>query len=607
MRGKAFWPCALLTVIASAPLGAQDFRVELFRPQAARVLSLAAGSAPVLICRGRSPRPCLRVNPGATANCSLVGRAVRCTTPGHAQTFSTFSARSDAPFHLQALTSKSSRAALPRAVRVREAEFLLRQDGLRVIATVDLETYVEGVLAGEVAILKAPPALEAMAVVARTWALGARGRHRADGFDFCSLTHCQVFRLPSEIPGERLDALANAVRRTSGQVLKYSGRLIDAYFSAHCGGMTEAAGDLWPDRAQPYLVNVRDPYCAGSAHSSWRQELALATVRKILEEDMGVALGGPLRGLRIDAKTASGRARILRVSARSELRIDANQFRYSVNRRLGWNTLKSNLYDLDRQGDSLIFTGHGLGHGVGLCQAGAAQMGRLGIDYERILAHYFPGAAIGQVAAAPAASVLSSEHFELVFPPGQQPWVSETLAGIEDSRRSLAARAEALPRKVRVETWETTPEFIRATGQPGWAAASNDGQSIALQPLAKLKRKGILRQTLRHELAHLVIHRLGAPGVPQWFEEGLVLYFTREKINAAPARDFAGRSLEQAVTKPRSETEMKAAYAAALARVQALARKRGEAALWQILEHPTPADIGTLKQQRIYPATSDLL
>jgi hypothetical protein len=94
---------------------------------------------------------------------------------------------------------------------------------------------------------------------------------------------------------------------------------------------------------------------------------------------------------------------------------------------------------------------------------------------------------------------------------------------------------------------------------------------------------------------HLAIHPRRAPGVPPWFEEGLVLYLTGEQVNAAPARDFAGRSLEQAVTKPRSEAEMKAAYAAARAKVRALARQRGEAALWQMLEHPTPADLQALK------------
>ena len=595
MRSKPFWGCAFLMLVASAPVVAQNFRVELFRTQAARALSLVAGSAPVLVCRRGNLRRCLRVNSGATVNCTLEGRAVRCAAPGRVLTFSAFSARSDAPFRLKGIASKGVHAAPARAVRLGEAEFLPALDGVRVIATVGLETYVEGVLAGEASNLKAPAALEAMAVVARTWALGARGRHRVDGFDFCSLTHCQVFRLPSGTAGGRVDALAHAVRRTSGQVLKYNGRLIDAYFGAHCGGMTEAAGDIWPDSAQPYLVSLRDPYCAGSTHANWQQGISLERLRKILEEDMGVALSGPLRGLSIDNRTASGRARILRVAARSDLRIDANQFRYAVNRRLGWYTLKSNLYDLNRRGDSFMFTGHGLGHGVGLCQAGAREMGRLGIDYERILAHYFPGTAVGQVATNPATSVLSSEHFELVFPSGQQPWASETLQALEDSRRSLAVLAEALPGKVHVETSETTPEFIRATGQPGWAAASNDGQSIALQPLAKLKRKGILLSTLRHELTHLAIHRRRAPGVPQWFEEGLVLYLTGEQVNAALSHALAGLSLERAVTRPRSETEMKAAYAAALARIRALAHSRGEVVLWQILEHSTVDDLRALK------------
>jgi len=599
MRGGILWRSAWLVVAAVASACAQDLRIELFRPQAARVLIIEAGPARVLLCRGRDAPPCLPVNPGTKAECRAEGRAVRCSTPEQALTFAAPAARSAAPFRLEISPSKSAGKFPARAVELRTAELLPAPGGLRVIARVDLETYVEGVLAGEASILKTPAALEAMAAVARTWALGARGRHRGDGFDFCSLTHCQVFRLPSESPEDRAHALAGAVRQTSGQVLKYHDQLIDPYFSANCGGVTEAAGDVWPDRAQPYLVSRRDPYCAGSSHANWRRELPLETVRAILVENLGVALDGPLRDLRIDSRTPSGRARTLRAVARSEVRLDANQFRYAVNRRLGWNTLKSSLYELGRQGDALIFTGHGLGHGAGLCQAGADEMGRLGIGYEQILAHYFPGTAIGQVSAASTkavGSVLASEHFELVFPPSQQPWASETLQALEESRRRLGSHGEALPR-IRVQTWETTAEFTHVTGQPGWAAASSDGQSIALQPLAKLKRQGILQSALRHELAHLVVHPRRAPlgGVPRWFEEGLVLYLTGEQVKAAPVQDFAGRSLEQAVTKPRSEGEMKAAYAAALGRVRALARQRGEPALWQILEHPTPDDLRALK------------
>ena len=122
-------------------------------------------------------------------------------------------------------------------------------------------------------------------------------------------------------------------------------------------------------------------------------------------------------------------------------------------------------------------------------------------------------------------------------------------------------------------------------------AASSDGQSIALQPLELLARKHILNQTLRHELTHLVVHRLRAKGVPRWFEEGLVLYLTGERIEAPATALKTTEELEAAITKPRSEAEMKTAYAQALERVRRMARREGNAALWRILEHPTAADL----------------
>lgn len=127
-------------------------------------------------------------------------------------------------------------------------------------------------------------------------------------------------------------------------------------------------------------------------------------------------------------------------------------------------------------------------------------------------------------------------------------------------------------------------------------AASSDGQSIALQPLDLLARKRILNQTLRHELTHLVVHRLRAKGVPRWFEEGLVLYLTGERIEAPATALMTASELEEAITQPRSEGEMKAAYAQAQERVRNLARRQGDAALWRVLEHPTVDDLRWLHE-----------
>lgn len=443
--------------------------------------------------------------------------------------------------------------------------------------------------------MRSPAALAAMAVVARTWALGARGRHAKEGFDFCSLTHCQVLRLPAGGASVPSPLRSSAAKETEGETLEFRGRPAEVYFSAACGGQTEAAADLWPDRAAPYLVTLSDPFCGSSAHASWERRLTLAAATKILKEEMGVELDGPLVNLKVGSRDPSGRAKTLIAVGRAPHEVNANDFRYAVNRKLGWDTLLSNLYTIDPRPGVLIFRGRGLGHGVGLCQAGAEEMARLGADYRKILSQYFPGTDV-RLRSPASDPILSSEHFELVFPASQQPWAGETLAGLERERAWLQGFGRKLPPKVRVETWESTEEFIRATGQPGWMAAATDGRSIALQPLKKLHDRGILRSTLRHELAHFAVHQSRAPGVPQWFEEGFVLYLTGEPISSSP-EVRSDRRLEERIEKPRSEAEMKAAYAESLARVRNLAKKHDIAALWRILEHPSDEDLAWFKNQ----------
>jgi stage II sporulation protein D len=589
---------AVLSVAgALAPLRAEEFRVELFSGKIAARLTFEAGTDVVRICAGSGQPRCLVMRPRATAHCAPVVAGMRCASTERAEEFPSATATSSVPFRVEFTLRKSGEVASVASVTLLKANVVRTGRGLRVIAPVDLETYVRGVLAGEAATLKSPPALAAMAVLARTWAVRSRGRHGALGFDFCSLTHCQFFRLPSESENVNSRAATEAVSKTAGLVLKYHGQLVDPYYTAHCGGVTEAAGDVWPDRAAPYLPSVRDPYCVRSRQTSWEQTLSLEALAAILRQRLGVALDGPLRDLVVEQKNASGRARWLTVVGASTRRIDANEFRYAVNRQLGWNTLKSNLYTVQRRGDQLVFTGRGLGHGVGLCQAGAEQMGQMGIGYEKILAHYFPGATVERLEASGTARILSSEHFELIFPASQEAWVAETLQALEKSRQQLGSRAEVLPARIRVRTWETTGEFIRASGQPGWVAASNDGHSIQLQPLRLLKRKGILDSTLGHELTHLVVRRLRAPQVPRWFEEGLVLYLIGEQPGPVAGATLLGRDLEQAIIRPHSEAEMKAAYARALERVRELARRRGEAALWQVLQQPSADDLRWLAGQ----------
>jgi stage II sporulation protein D (peptidoglycan lytic transglycosylase) len=582
-----------------SPLRAGDFRVEWLSGRSIKALRFQAGAGPLRLCSVDKPIRCVVAASANSADCTRLAGGFRCTSAGAAGQLQHFTAVSESPFILTAAFTKTGKTGGQKSAQVRVAEIRAAAKSARIILAVDLDTYVTGVLRGEAGILKSPPALQAMAVVARTWALRWRGRHRREGFDFCSLTHCQVFDPPPPTTNPALDALARAVRETGGEVLKFHGRLIDVYFSADCGGMTEAAQNVWPDRAAPYLTAIKDPYCAGSQHSSWQTALSLDAIGGILRKDMRIPVHGDLLNLKIESRDGSGRARTLRLEGGSSQRVDANEFRYAVDRKLGWNTLKSNLYTVERRGNALVFTGRGLGHGVGLCQAGAERMGQLGISAEKILATYFPGTEVGEISpVAQGDPILSSEHFELVFPESQQPWTAETLHSLESARRELESLAGALPAQVRVETFAATTDFIRVSGLPGWAAASTDGEKILLQPLSSLERKGILASTLRHELAHLAIHHRRSSKVPRWFEEGVVLFLTGEHVAAAPHFDFQGRNLERCISHPRSEAEMKAAYALALSRVDRLVRERGREALWEVLENPSANDLEWLTDQK---------
>jgi hypothetical protein len=134
-----------------------------------------------------------------------------------------------------------------------------------------------------------------------------------------------------------------------------------------------------------------------------------------------------------------------------------------------------------------------------------------------------------------------------------------------------------MPPRVTVRAYASTAEFGLATGQPGWVAGASDGRGIDLQPLGVLEARGILRSTIRHELLHLVIHRLRAPGVPRWYVEGMILYLAGESIIAPPTISSSDAGREK----------MGRAYARARARVAELARQRGENVLWDVLQKPT--------------------
>jgi len=283
-----------------------------------------------------------------------------------------------------------------------------------------------------------------------------------------------------------------------------------------------------------------------------------------------------------------------------------------------------------------VFRSSGFGHGLGLCQEGAHEMARLGFSSSQIIDHYFPGTLVAAYAldgtsARPALDFAGSLPQGFVFQPAafpirhgiaaggdgrtgssslsrrlrRQTVSSEHFSARFDSSVSMkdieamlataeAARGDLLERlnRASVSVIEskllfvvngTTQDFMAATGQPWWAAAATRGTTIELQPLATLKRKGILGTTIRHEYAHYVIDRLSGGKAPRWLAEGLAAHFAGEAAmlaNYQSHKTLTTDEIEQRLGHAASPAEMRSLYAASLRAVEEFIRANGESAVW---------------------------
>jgi stage II sporulation protein D len=265
---------------------------------------------------------------------------------------------------------------------------------LTAVNVVNVEDYVRGVVPNELSAGAHSPleALKAQAVAARTYALGHLGDYSSRGYDLCATAACQVYRgAGSESPQSD-----RAVAETRGVLATWRGRPIHAYYTSACGGHTESGRAVFEDRA-PYLRGVA---CVPEDHGwsvereraahgvAWQIRLTPAQVRR------SVARYGTVGSVRdIAARRTGASGRVLELAV---MGADGEMLLKGLNVRWGLR-LPENLFVIGREMSAsgavehFVFTGLGRGHGVGLCQLGAAAMARAGASYEAILKHYYTG------------------------------------------------------------------------------------------------------------------------------------------------------------------------------------------------------------------------
>jgi len=431
-----------------------------------------------------------------------------------------------------------------------------------------LEKYVAAVLAGEGSVLRSDEALRALAVAARTFGVYGRGRHAREGYDLCGTTHCQRVDLAGVTP--RMEAAASA---TAGELLWSAGKPAFAVYSLDCGGVTEDVSAVWPEVSATYLRRQTDPYCMRAGSGTWEWRAKAADLQAALDRSH---LRAPrtIERVTISGRTESGRARELTLAGGGEtVRISATALRFAVGRAAGWDTVRSDRYEVA----GLEFRGTGAGHGVGLCQRGADQMGVEGRSYREILAFYYPGTAVGLTGRGISWTRLGGENLTLFTTHPDRG--GAVLSQAERQLRELVERTNLrAPPGIEIRLYPDVETFRNATGEPGWVAAHTVGVHIHLQTAG----------ALRHELLHVLVEARAAAGLPVWFREGLVGYLEDPGAARGAGKPPADVDLRQTTDAPRARR----AYSEAAASVAALVRRYGEPVVLSWLIAGLPREAG---------------
>ncbi len=266
--------------------------------------------------------------------------------------------------------------------------------GLDVIARLDLETYLAGVLPSEMPVSWPIEALKAQAVAARSFVLRTAFERRNKHFDVDSTIMDQVYKFLSDVKQnpELKDRINKVVSETRGEILlDDKSRVLKAFYSADCGCTTEDPKFVWGKIES--FKSVKDPSCGQRKTVQWSVTLDKSEVRGRLLAALELPENANLRTIQIGGRTPSGRV----ADVIASLDVDGKTHKFAMNsqefrKMFGFERIRSADFSLKWLGSKMQIQGSGLGHGVGLCQTGARGLAIEGMNYRDILKLYYPKA-----------------------------------------------------------------------------------------------------------------------------------------------------------------------------------------------------------------------
>ena len=309
---------------------------------------------------------------------------------------------------------------------------VVEADKIVAINELPVEKYLTSVISSEMSSTSSLEFLKAHAVISRSWLLAQmekRRQHESGGdnffsftkgdnefirwydredhtiFDVCADDHCQRYQGITRANNTHVE---EAISQTRGQVLMYEDEICDARFSKCCGGVTEEFQYCWEDTPKPYLVSFQDPYCnTNDKHIlsqvlndfdqetpdfyRWEVSYTQTEISELINRKLKIDFGDITDLIPIE-RGKSGRIWKLKIVGTKKTLTIGKEL--EIRRALSESHLYSSAFDVEKEDNKFILKGKGWGHGVGLCQIGAAVMGEQGHPYNDILLFYYRGAKI---------------------------------------------------------------------------------------------------------------------------------------------------------------------------------------------------------------------
>lgn len=309
---------------------------------------------------------------------------------------------------------------------------VVEADKIVAINELPVEKYLTSVISSEMSSTSSVEFLKAHAVISRSWLLAQiekRKQHESGGdnffsftksdqefirwydredhtiFDVCADDHCQRYQGITRANNTHVE---EAISQTRGQVLMYGDEICDARFSKCCGGQTEEFQYCWENTPKPYLVSFHDPYCNTSDKHilsqvlndfdqetpdfyRWTVSYTQQELSELVKRKLKIDFGTITDLIPVERGKSDRIWKLKIVGTKKTLTIGKE---LEIRRALSESHLYSSAFDVEKDGDKFVLRGKGWGHGVGLCQIGAAVMGEQGHPYNDILLFYYRNAEI---------------------------------------------------------------------------------------------------------------------------------------------------------------------------------------------------------------------